>query len=353
MSKILSRIIVHATNIHSGGGGALLTALLRGWPSGMSGVLQVDRRMGIESNSSAQLEINTIKPNIINRLKAEWWLRKKVDRGDLVLCFGNLPPLFRLRSKVVLFLQNRYLIEPVSLKGLSFKNKLRITVERLWIAWLIRNVQVVLVQTPTMERLLAMSGLLTQQAILICPFLSRSEGYFRSAQGAFDRRRCPHLVYVASGEEHKNHKRLIEAWCALADEGLFPMLSLTLDVNAFPELWKWIEDKKMRHCLQIDNHGVKSHEAILTIYNNSDALIYPSIFESLGIPLIEARQARLTILASELDYVRDVIDPEYTFDPLSAASIARAVKRYLGVLEKPLPLLDSRQFWELMISKIN
>ena len=60
--------------------------------------------------------------------------------------------------------------------------------------------------------------------------------------------------------------------------------------------------------------------------------------------MIEARQAGLPVLASELDYVRDVLDPEQTFNPESPLSIARAVKRFLGLNESSLPLLDATLF---------
>jgi hypothetical protein len=67
--------------------------------------------------------------------------------------------------------------------------------------------------------------------------------------------------------------------------------------------------------------------------------------------LIEARQANLPVLASELDFVRDVLDPEQTFDPESSISIARAVKRFMGVNEQPLPLLDAARFLASVLAK--
>jgi len=67
--------------------------------------------------------------------------------------------------------------------------------------------------------------------------------------------------------------------------------------------------------------------------------------------LIEARQASLPILAAELDYVRDVIVPEQSFDPDSPVSIARAVKRYLGVVDTPLKILGAVDFLDMLINK--
>ena len=54
--------------------------------------------------------INYINANIFSRLFAEWKLRKQSSKYDVILCFSNLPPLLKLDSKVVLFLQNKLLI---------------------------------------------------------------------------------------------------------------------------------------------------------------------------------------------------------------------------------------------------
>ncbi len=76
----------------------------------------------------------------------------------------------------------------------------------------------------------------------------------------------------------------------------------------------------------------------------SRALVYPSVMESMGLPLIEARPAGLAAIAAELNYVRDVVDPEQSFDPSSGMSIARAIKRHLGMHESPLPMMSPDSF---------
>jgi hypothetical protein len=60
--------------------------------------------------------------------------------------------------------------------------------------------------------------------------------------------------------------------------------------------------------------------------------------------LLEAKQAGLSIVAAELDYVRDSINPDQSFDPNSAVSIARAIKRSLGVIEEPAAVLNADEF---------
>jgi hypothetical protein len=56
------------------------------------------------------------------------------------------------------------------------------------------------------------------------------------------------------------------------------------------------------------------------------------------LPLIEAHEAGVDILASEMDFVRDVVDPVQSFNPFSPISIAKSVKRYLKVTEFPLQM---------------
>jgi glycosyltransferase involved in cell wall biosynthesis len=93
------------------------------------------------------------------------------------------------------------------------------------------------------------------------------------------------------------------------------------------------------------------HDQIKLLYGQVQALIFPSTFESFGLPLIEARQAGLPVLAPELDYVRDVLDPEQAFNPESPLSIARAVKRFLGFNDEPLALMDAADFMKSILEK--
>ncbi len=157
------------------------------------------------------------------------------------------------------------------------------------------------------------------------------------------------FLYVASGEPHKNHRRMIEAWRLLAEEGLFTSLRLTLDETRFSTLCREIEEMCQRHGLKVKNMGTLSHGDVLALYKDVDALIYPSTFESFGLPLIEARQEGLPVIAAELDYVRDVCSPVQTFDPTSPVSIARAVKRFLAVPEPALQLRSPQEFWRELL----
>jgi glycosyltransferase involved in cell wall biosynthesis len=350
MENFQRRLFIHAANIHSGGGRSLLSALLEAWPVDQVGVLQLDARMPVTGAIKPQVGIRTVLPTVMRRLLAEWWLFRSVAKGDRVLCFGNLPPLFRLRGHVSVFLQNRYLVDPVSLASFPWKTRLRLQLERYWFKWRLGNANAVVVQTPSMQEALGRYGALRGQTVLVLPFVNASAGHQKSVRLQDIRQGAGVFLYVASGEPHKNHKCLIEAWCRLAQEGHYPALLLTLDESVNKELCAWIAQRMTAFRLDVKNLGSQPHHEILRLYTQVDAVIFPSTFESFGIPLIEARQAGLPILAAELDYVRDVVDPEQVFDPTSPISIARAVKRFMGADEGELPLLDASEFLDRILN---
>lgn len=342
------RLFIHASNVHQGGGKLLLLQLLGQMNANWEAVLCLDERMTLPVGRIEGL-VCRVKPQVVQRFLAELWLRRKVTADDAVLCFGNLPPLFRLRGHVTVFVQNRYLIDKVDLAAFSWKTRLRLVLERIWLRRTLSNANEFVVQTPSMQRLLSAY---TDAPVRVLPFIRQHETYTRTLHvDKPGRKPLFDFLYVASGEPHKNHRKLIEAWCILAEEGLFPTLTLTLDKAGFPALCAWLDQKIAQCGLNIITKGALSHEQVLECYAEAGALIFPSTIESFGLPLIEARQAGLPILASELDYVRDAIDPEQTFDPQSAVSIARAVKRHLQHEEAPLPLQGAATFLNHVVER--
>jgi glycosyltransferase involved in cell wall biosynthesis len=322
-----NKLIIAAVNIHQGGGRAILETILQSCPSDLDVLAFLDKRMSVTGNISKRLKLIYINPTIFSRLYAELLFFKNSEAGDVTLFLGNLPPLLKLKSKVFVYLQNRYLVDRISLKHFSLIRRLQIKIEAAWLLLMRDNSEFFLDQTKSMSSLLA--KIVPEKKIDLLPVMSDSRKYNKKIlqSGNLD----SIFIYVASGEPHKNHKMLLDAWCLLSNEGIFPTLKLTIDSQSFKELCALIESKKNLFNLKIANLGWLSEPEVRKNYTSSSALIFPSTFESFGLPLIEARYAGLPILASELDFVRDLVDPEETFDPKSATSIARAVKRFMQV----------------------
>lgn len=342
------RLIIHAPNVHRGGGRTLLLSVLDAARKRPSSMAFLDQRLEIPAELNRELSITRVVPTIMGRLSGEWALRRAVQATDRVLCFGNLPPLFRVGRRVFVFLQNRYLIDRCPLDGFPSRVKWRLMIERLWLRRCRAHAETFIVQTQSMQQL-AVSAL-GQAAEVMAVFPEPSGYQRRKPQGGADRTTMYDFLYVATGEPHKNHSNLIEAWKILAAAGLYPSLCLTIAERDCSDLFQLIEKVTRDYKLNLFNVTAASPTEVRCLYSQARAMIYPSFMESFGIPLVEARQAGLPILASELDYVRDIVDPEEAFDPRSPQSIARAVKRFLQVPELPLPILSCDAFVDRLVA---
>jgi glycosyltransferase involved in cell wall biosynthesis len=109
-------------------------------------------------------------------------------------------------------------------------------------------------------------------------------------------------------------------------------------------LTSWIAEKALQHNLKVVNMGSLDSHGLYDLYRRVEALIFVSYFESFGLPLIEAQELGLPILAAELDFVRDIVSPIETFDPTSKISISRALMRFMGCADLPEKIRNGREF---------
>ena len=337
----MKRLLIHAPNVHQGGGKVLFSALIHALPAGRSGELLCDARMDVPQPPPGY-HVTRFPPTLAGRWTAERHLRSLAGADDVVLCMGNLPPLYALSSRTFLFLQNRYLCEPLPLESFDLAARCRIAAERAWLRSRLGNVSRVIVQTRSMrESVLRHLGV---DAAVIA-FAAGAEAPAGGAPAA--RPPVKRFLYPASAEPHKNHVRLVEAWRLLRADGIEAELHLTVSGGTplAQELERW-----KREGLPLVNHGEVDAARLRELYSSCDALVYPSTAESFGLPLVEARAAGLPIVAAELDYVRDVADPAQTFDAGSSVSIARAIRRYLGMPERPADVISPAAFLERLLA---
>ncbi|MEW7009858.1 glycosyltransferase [Lentilitoribacter sp. EG35] len=335
-----ARLVINAANVHNGGGAELLIALIKTKPD----FVFADQRFQLPKELTHFTKIKYIKPNLTARFKHELSLNKFVNSNDIVLFFGNLPPLFPINAHSVVFVQNRYLIDSQSINNFDFKTKLRIVIERLWLYHRRNACGLYCVQTHTMANLLREKFKNKHINIQIKPFIDINKNKPLTVLSEQLKIEKNGFIYAASGEPHKNHDKLIKAWVLLSEMGYFPKLKLTLDENQWPSLCSLIETKKKQFDLDIENLGFLKKDILLEEYRRSAALIYPSKFESFGIPLVEAKEEGTAIIAPELDYVRDIVQPIETFDADSELSIARSVMRFISDVDDTLETVSVQDF---------
>ena len=352
---IVYHAVIFAPNVGFGGGLVLLNAMLGNWSATTPLVAFLDDRAKDRIHLPSHAIVYWCTPSFVSRLRAEWKLKKVATENDTVFCFHNLPPVFKIRSKVKCYVQNPNLVGLVPTAYLVGWVRTRIAIERFIARRFASHVDQYIVQTPSMARALKkwyqdeVRGRPVPN-ITVLPFIDDTAMPAR-LQSATDASPAKwDFLYVSDGAAHKNHARLFEAWTLLAEEGFYPSLALTLHADRDLLISEQLRALKSKHNLAITDLGQVPHREILAQYGQAKALFFASYAESFGIPLLEAQAAGLPIVAAELDYVRDLCAPVETFDPFSPISMARAVKRFLDLGNDAITPLTPEQFVQKLIA---
>ena len=91
---------------------------------------------------------------------------------------------------------------------------------------------------------------------------------------------------------------------------------------------------------------------VLSLFKNKiSTLIFPSLDESFGIPLIEACLYKKNILVSNRNYAHDLIQDAIYFNPESINSIKNSINKYLNhpinskpTLRKSINFISAKKF---------
>lgn len=136
------------------------------------------------------------------------------------------------------------------------------------------------------------------------------------------------IYYPANFWKHKNHDRLLQALCILRDE---KKLSINIVFTGFEQpngypLQKKIEEYGLASQARI--LGYLSIEQIIYIYKKARMLVFPSLFEGFGIPLVEAMGVGCPIAAANCTSIPEVTgNAAVFFDPNSPSSIADSIEK--------------------------
>ena len=139
-----------------------------------------------------------------------------------------------------------------------------------------------------------------------------------------------YLLAVSTLNPHKNWERLLEAYGKLVAQGLDEHLVIA----GLPgKSWDAIVDRVKTGGLRERVHmvGWTPRPVLSALFKYAEALVFPSMFEGFGIPVIEAMAAELPVACSDIPVLREVAgDGAIFFDPLSVDRIAEAVMRVLS-----------------------
>jgi glycosyltransferase involved in cell wall biosynthesis len=142
---------------------------------------------------------------------------------------------------------------------------------------------------------------------------------------------------------HKNHIRLLEALAILRDRHNL-IVPLVGTGRIYKPHWPYIMEKAARFKLldQVHLFGQVTEEELNAMFALARFMVFPSLFEGLGLPVLEAQQLGVPVLSSTASCIPEVAgDGALYFDPEDPEGIAAAIHR---VYEEPelLPSLVER-----------
>jgi glycosyltransferase involved in cell wall biosynthesis len=136
------------------------------------------------------------------------------------------------------------------------------------------------------------------------------------------------VFYPAQTWPHKNHMRLLGALARLRDEeGLRVALVCSGHQNAG---YRAIERevRSLGLASQVRFVGFVEPIELQVLYRRARALVFPSLYEGWGLPVVEAFRAGLPVACSDTTSLPALVgDAAVVFDPLDTADIAAAVRR--------------------------
>ncbi len=324
------KVLIDALYINNGGGKILLDYLISSIEEE-----EIDVCYLLDDRVNGKIP-NVKSSNVVVYMKARLFSRfifyKKND-FDIIFCFGNIPPYSQSKGRVYTYFHNPMYLEIP--KEFSFVQQLIFSLKIFVINRTKNNTNYWLVQSPFIKNEFQRKFHVAKEKVKVLPFYHELNNELNN-----EKRVQNHYIYVSNGNPHKNHEKLIEAFCLFFDE--FKVGKLTLTINEdYPKILLLIKNK-IDLGYPIQNIGFVSRDVLTRHYNASRFLIFPSLAESFGLGLIEAIECGCDVIGADLSYTYEVCEPSIVFNPNDVTDIYLAFKKSMDTnIPKSKPLIKN------------
>jgi glycosyltransferase involved in cell wall biosynthesis len=139
----------------------------------------------------------------------------------------------------------------------------------------------------------------------------------------------PYLLCVGNRKSHKNLVTAVRVLAELREE--YPDLQLVIVGRSFPE-WSRVLETAVELGVRpriIEFESVSDAE-LLALYNHCQGLLFPSLYEGFGFPVLEAMAAGAPVIATNRSSVPELVgDSGFLYDPTDVRAMAEAARRVM------------------------
>jgi len=320
-------INIIAVNIKQGGGLILLKVLItRLINDKLEATIHVDQNVDFTEYESN----NSVKFKLYNNFLSKLLLFGQSKQNALY--FGNIPPFFTRSKNNYLYFQNAFYSK--SYRYLLKNRHYKIILQKIYIYLFIKNVNLVFVQTNCLLKSVKKEFGVVSKLMPYYEDLSIFVDQNKSVEYDFS--------YISLPNPNKNFELFLESLTLLSlklTKSIKIILTIPDDNYTLIRKIKSFEGTN----INIINIGKVSKKKVINVLNSTRTLVFPSLIETFGLPLVEACQLNTFVLCSDLPYAYDVITPSATFNPYSKEDIANKMFMALETkLEKPKIIIENK-----------
>lgn len=309
-------IQIHATNIIGLGATIVINELLKNLiPKLLESydhvIVYKSKRITQVNDQSTNItykEYKRILPNSISRF-IEIIAARFIFAQMPTITLGDIP--LRGISHQILFIQQSNLLKKKV--NIYTSNQISFAIQRFLFSINKKFIGKIIVQSNVVKNGLIKSYNIQADKIIVQPHPILLNN-FEFTKKTKDKKKLS-LFYPATNYAHKNHQLIFDL------ENKYRLEDLLEIIITIPK------PSNLNESSIIKPIGTISHNDCFKYYGQSTALLFPSLMESYGLPLIEAMYLGIPILASKLEYAEWICGSEAIyFDPRDAESLYNAIQ---------------------------
>jgi glycosyltransferase involved in cell wall biosynthesis len=139
------------------------------------------------------------------------------------------------------------------------------------------------------------------------------------------------VLYVGTIEPRKNLVRLLQAFAQLWHGGVVPHKLVFVGQRGWKDepVFRTVERLELQQAVLF--LGYVPRKILIALYNLAEALVFPSLYEGFGLPVVEAMACGTPVITSRNGSLNEISGEAAEFvEPTSIESIAEALRRVLN-----------------------